>query len=140
MDLTGGLDHEQQQTTDSCPPQGQSHAPAALAEAPHASLKARGGGLPMNAVRLLPAMTLQQMAVWCAIHGREIRVAWRLKGEELIPVVDTFPQESSAQYDDVRFATAWWNSLSEHQRITYRGGGMGLMAAWHHYLEEAVGL
>lgn len=38
-------------------------------------------------VQLLPTMTVQQVAAWCAYHGKAVRIEWRVKANEIEPLL-----------------------------------------------------
>ena len=42
--------------------------------------------MKLSAISLHPAMTLQNMAAWCALHDRVLVITWRVRGGELQPV------------------------------------------------------
>jgi hypothetical protein len=97
----------------------------------------------MSNVQLLPTMTLQQMAVWCAVHRQEIRVSWRLHQDTLIPVVDAVPQTPDLSQDqNVQLGMAWWNGMQEHERARWlRMANTDVPAhAWRAFLELQAGM
>lgn len=79
--------------------------------------------LTRAAVELLPSMTLQQIASWCAIHGMEARITWRFDGLTLLPVVNAVPApiENVPQMtpDRALVGMAWWNNMSEPSRARW---------------------
>jgi hypothetical protein len=91
-------------------------------------------------VVLHPGMTLQQMAVWCAVHKRDAHVSWRIVNDELVPVVEAFLAPPDVLSDmeelgDRRMGMAWWNSLTEAERAQalLDADSPVPAQAWHHF-------